>query len=137
MNDLPAEPISVEVAGWRLIVSWTPPAIESSYRKHAELPDDFDELERGDGRAYFFAAIGHGSEDWPGLVVTQWFSPSEGGFSPGVLVVPDRQVAFIGAGTRLLCYARAADRWIRLWRDEANVGFWGWRRAWRRRRDVR
>jgi hypothetical protein len=62
------------------------------------------------------------------LVVTQWFSPSVAGFSPGVLVVSERQVAFIGAGTRLLCYGRPGDQWIRLWEDEADVGFWGWRR---------
>ncbi len=127
MNE-PAEAISVEVAGWRLITSSTPPTIASAYRTHAELQDDFDELERGDGRGYFFTAIGLGNEDWPGLVVTQRFTPSVGGFSPGVLVVPERRVAFIGAGTRLLCYGRAADQWIRLWEDEAHVGFWGWRR---------
>ncbi len=128
MNDLPAEPVSLEVFGWRLITSSAPPTLESSYREHAELRDDFDELERGDGSGYFFSAIGRGNEDWPALVVTQWFSPSVGGFSPGVLVIPERQVAFIGAGTRLLCYGRPADRWIRLWEDEPAVGFWGWRR---------
>jgi hypothetical protein len=127
MNDLPAEPISVEVAGWKLTTSSSPPAIESLYREHAELHDDFDALERRDLDGYFFAAIGHATDDWPTLVITQSFSPSRGGFSPGVLVVPETGVAFIGAGTRLLGYRRASDKWTRLWEDEADVGFWGWR----------
>ena len=128
MNDLPADPVSVEVAGWKLTTSSTRPAIEGLYREHAELYDDFETLEGPAGNGYFFAAIGRGNEDWPGLVVTQWFNPAEAGFSPGVLVVPQREVAFIGAGTRLLCYGRAANRWVRLWEDAADVGFWGWRR---------
>jgi hypothetical protein len=128
MNDLPAEPISVEVAGWKLTTSSSRPAMEALYREHAELHDDFDDLERRERRGYFFSAITHRSEDWPGLVVTQSFSPSQGGFPPGVLIVPETEVAFIGAGTRLLCYRRAADQWVRLWEDAADVGLWGWRR---------
>jgi len=128
MNGLPVAHITAEVAGWKLITSSTPPAIEASYREHAELHDHFEELESHDGGGYFFCAIGSGYEDWPGLVVTQWFSPSAAGFSPGVLVLPETQVAFIGAGIRLLCYRRGADQWIRLWEDTTDVGFWGWRR---------
>lgn len=61
-------------------------------------------------------------------MVTQRFSPAVGGFSPGVLVVPETNVVFIGAGTRLLAYQRTADHWTRRWEDTADVGFRGWQR---------
>lgn len=35
---------------------------------------------------------------------------------------------FIGAGTRLLAYDSRSGAWRRQWVDEADVGFWGWRR---------
>lgn len=128
MNDVPAESIAVEVAGWRLFTASSLPTIASSYREHAELHDDFSEPASRDGQGFFFVAIGRATEDWPGLVITQQFSPSEGGFSPGVLVIPETNIAFIGAGTRLLCYQHLSGRWTRLWEDDADVGFWGWRR---------
>ena len=48
------------------------------------------------------------------------------GFSPGVLVVPETDVLFVGAGERLLAYDLAHP--ARLWEDVAKVGFWGWAR---------
>lgn len=34
----------------------------------------------------------------------------------------------MGAGTRLVCYRSDDGRWSRQWQDEADVGFWRWRR---------
>ena len=41
-----------------------------------------------------------------------------------MLLIPETNVLFIGAGTRLLAYH--LDRPRRLWVDENNAGFWGW-----------
>jgi hypothetical protein len=128
MADVSAEPISVEVDGWRVITSSNLPTTLSAYREHALLHDDLGELERREAEGFFFVAIGRADETWPSLVVTQPVSPSEGGFAPGVLIVPETNTAFIGAGTRLLCYEHASGRWTRSWEDRTDVGFWGWRR---------
>jgi hypothetical protein len=65
--------------------------------------------------------------EWPALVVAQRFEPGpEAGFNPGLLLVPDSAVLFLGAGARLLAYDLRVPR--RLWEDEADTGFWGWRR---------
>ena len=63
---------------------------------------------------------------WPVLVVAQRFEPFSGGFDPGVLLVPESKVLFVGAGRRLLAYTLDGPR--RLWEDEAETGFWGWQR---------
>jgi hypothetical protein len=54
----------------------------------------------------------------------QRFSPCSGGFNPGVLLVPETGVLFIGAGDRLLAYKLDGPQ--RLWEDNANAGFWSW-----------
>ncbi|WP_293909724.1 hypothetical protein [Deinococcus sp.] len=61
------------------------------------------------------------------LTVAQRFSPETPGFEPGVLIVPETSVAFIGAGERLLAYD--LKRAVRLWEDTADAGFWWWDRA--------
>ena len=48
------------------------------------------------------------------------------GFDPGLLLVPETGVLFLGAGERLLAYGLDQPR--RLWEDTAEVGFWGWGR---------
>lgn len=66
--------------------------------------------------------------EWPFLVVAQHYSPGGyPGFYPGVLVVPETHLLFLGAGTRLLAYT--LDTPARLWEDEAELGFWGWERS--------
>jgi hypothetical protein len=72
----------------------------------------------------FFVAVSSGT-DWPSLVVAQKFTPCQGGFDPGVALVPSTQTVFVGAGTRLLAY-RLGDPPTRLWEDYADVGFWRW-----------
>ena len=63
----------------------------------------------------------------PQLLVATRYAPSVGGFAPGVLIVPETDTAWIGAGTKLLAY-RLGTAPLRLWEDTAEVGFWGWRR---------
>jgi len=67
------------------------------------------------------------SRDWPDLVVALRFDPGPGaGFRPGIMLVPERDLLFIGAGTFLLAYKLSPVR--RLWEDDAECGFWGWSR---------
>jgi hypothetical protein len=63
---------------------------------------------------------------WPRLVVTQDFYPTWS--FPGVLLVEHTRQLFIGAGTRLLGYHCRSGSWSRQWTDEAQIGFWRWRR---------
>ena len=128
MTDLPAEPVAVEVVGWKVTTAAEPPTILSAYRAHAQLHEDFDKAEGADDAGFLFVAIGRAPQEWPSLVITQHYWPSVGGFSPGVLIVPETEIAFIGAGTRLLCYQLDSGYWHRHWDDEAHLGFWGWRR---------
>ncbi|WP_433073358.1 hypothetical protein ACQP1P_25425 [Dactylosporangium sp. CA-052675] len=109
----------------RVAVAAAPPAMLGLYRRHAELVEDFPGDE-ADG--FVFAAVGDGTHDWPGLVVTQRYSPAGPGFPPGVLLVPKRRQVFVGAGTRLLAYEARSGTWRRQWEDEAALGFWQWRR---------
>jgi hypothetical protein len=65
-------------------------------------------------------------EEWPFLVVAQSFSPAGSGFEPGVLLVPETDRLFLGAGERILAYDLTTPR--RLWEDSAIAGFWRWAR---------
>lgn len=102
------------------------PAIWPEFERRATLVEAFD-LKAEDaallGVAFWRPAV----SEWPQVVVTQRFSPgSTSGFVPGVLIVPETSKAFLGAGTRLLGYDLRERR--RLWEDDTQVGFWGWKR---------
>lgn len=61
------------------------------------------------------------------LLVEGYYSPGlSSGFNPGVLVVPETSVAFVGAGTSILCFSLAPI--TRLARERVEVGFWQWQR---------
>lgn len=64
--------------------------------------------------------------DWPFLIVAQRYAPADFGFYPGIALIPETHIAFIGAGTRLLAYHLEPPQ--RLWEDTADCGFWCWRR---------
>jgi hypothetical protein len=113
MPDLDAEPVDVEVADWRVTATQTPPTILSAYRQRALLHEHFEEADSSDDVGFLFVAVSRTAEESPSLVTTQRFSPASGGFSVGVLIVPETEVVFIGAGTRLLCYQRDSARWTR------------------------
>lgn len=101
------------------------PAIYSAYARHAKLHDDLG-VQEGPGTALVIAVAKQAST-WPELVIAQRFSPGpEAGFHPGVHVARETGVLFLGAGTRLLAYDLRAPK--RLWVDQADTGFWRWRR---------
>jgi hypothetical protein len=99
------------------------PSMYGEYRRRTALAEEIG-MDAVEGETCFVAvSIGH---DWPLLVVAQRFEPSEAGFDPGVLLVPETGVLFVGAGTRLLAYRLDGPQ--RLWEDAADVGFLGWAR---------
>jgi hypothetical protein len=101
------------------------PLIYSKYVGHAVLSEDLG-IRSAEGTALFFATRSS-ARDWPDLVVALRFSPGPlDGFHPGILLVPERDLVFVGAGTTLLAYKLAPVR--RLWQDVADCGFWRWRR---------
>src|SRR5262245_2659417 len=100
------------------------PDLLPQYLQRAALAEQIDLASR-EGAACFVALSRRGAP-WPFLVVAQRYEPASPGFFPGVLVVPETQRLFLGAGRRLLCYDLA--RPARLWEDEADCGFWFWSR---------
>ena len=97
------------------------PELYDEYRQHAALAEEFD-LKNREGATCFVGVSRPGS--WPQLIVAQRFSPSVGGFDPGVLLIAETETLFIGAGVRLLAYC--LDPLKRLWEDECDTGFWHW-----------
>jgi hypothetical protein len=122
--DLPPEPQFVSISGIDVFVAREYPPIWDRYSAHAELIDDDNPV--GDGSALLVAGIRRPEQEWPGLVLALRYAPSHGGFAPGILVVPETLVVFVGAGTSLRAY-RIGPQAEALWRDDAELGFWSWR----------
>lgn len=102
-----------------------PPFIYSDILKHASFHDDL--RVKGDAGTLLVVTVQRESEAWPGLVASQQFHPGpSSGFHPGVIVIPESGILFIGAGTRVLAYDMKERR--RLWEDTADFGFWSWNR---------
>ena len=99
------------------------PEIYSHFVERARLTEEFD-LRESDGEICFVGVARDSS--WPFLVVAQHYLPAGGGFHPGILIVAETNVAFVGAGERLLAYDLVAPK--RLWEDAADCGFWSWAR---------
>jgi hypothetical protein len=95
----------------------------------ADLGETFGNLKGRDDEdgSLFCVSISPQFQMWPALMVTQRFSPDVGGFDPGVLIVPETGLVFIGAGERLLAY-RLDDPPVRFWEDHAEASFWWWDR---------
>jgi hypothetical protein len=112
----------VAVEEYSLLVHRGPlPGMYGQYRRRASLAEEFG-MDSAEGEACFVGVcVAH---QWPLLVVAQRFEPCVAGFDPGVLLVPETKVLFIGAGTRLLAYKLNGPE--RLWEDTADMGFWGW-----------
>ena len=101
------------------------PAVYPAVIEHAALHDDLG-VKDADGTA-LVVTVKRVSERWPSLIVSQRFEPGpDSGFHPGTLLIPENDLLFIGAGTRLLAYDLRAAR--RLWQDSAEVGFLAWAR---------
>ncbi|MBW9211622.1 hypothetical protein KV100_18370 [Mumia sp. zg.B21] len=122
--DISYEPQFVSISGIEVFVARGRPPIWDSYCAHAQLVDE-DTVADAEA-AVLVAGVRTAEREWPGLVLALSYAPSQGGFAPGVLVVPESQVAFVGAGTTLRAYGIGPEvkEW---WRDEAELGFWSWR----------
>lgn len=99
------------------------PDMLSEYQKRATLAELFDLQEPG-GTSVGFCAVRRRGDGWPFLVVVQRYSPAGCGFHPGILLVPETDRLFLGAGQRLLGYDLRQP--ARLWEDGADTGFWFW-----------
>jgi hypothetical protein len=94
----------------------------AEYVSHAALAEQID-LSNPEGK-FCFVALKRVVDVWPSLVIAKRYQPAENAFFPGVLLVPETNRLFVGAGTRLLCYDIAKP--ARLWEDAAEFGFWSW-----------
>jgi hypothetical protein len=119
------EPVVVAVGPFDLFVARDYPLAWDYYCEHARLVEN--DLEPTDDGGLFVLGIRAEPDDDHQLLVALRYSPSVGGFSPGVLIVPESGVAFVGAGTKLRAY-RVGPAPALLWTDVADIGFWGWRR---------
>jgi len=114
---------SVTVGDYMLLCSPDGLVGYTIYRDRAQLVEEFD-LKDPEGAACFFAV--HNKNASILLVVAQRYSPAGHGFDPGIALIPETYILFLGAGRRLLAYDLSAPR--RLWEDTCNMGFWCWRR---------
>ena len=99
------------------------PELYSEYKDRAEFTIERN-IGSSEGRAVFCAVARGG--DWPFCVLSARYAPAGHGFSPGILLVPETGILFLGAGTLLLAVDLGRRR--QLWEDAAEVGFWSWRR---------
>ncbi len=99
------------------------------YVGNTRLAEEID-LKSKDGQVLFVAAFAWDDptrDYWkPVLTCAQTYSPSQAGFDPGFLIVPETARLFVGAGTRILAYDLSAP--ARLWEDKTDCGFWHWGR---------
>lgn len=94
--------------------------------KNAEFTDEVD-LSQETGRVLFLSAgREHLGRSWPEFALTCMYEDADQAFSPGVAVVPETSLVFVGAGTTLLCYDIAARR--KVFEDYTEVGFYAWSR---------
>lgn len=94
------------------------------YQKAAKLVETFEGKAQEEPFCYLSVAK---EVDAPFLIVVQRYLPGpESGFYPGILLIPETNVLFIGAGERLLIYKLDSPK--KLWEEEIEIGFWGWAR---------
>ena len=80
MSDEIVEPIAVGFAGWRVLTARQRPWILGHYRDHAAC---VEEIAERDEDGYLFVGVERPGDEWPSLLISQTFTPSVGGFSPG------------------------------------------------------
>ncbi|WP_243611665.1 hypothetical protein [Shimia aestuarii] len=115
----------IRLGEWELwIEDGNLPSIFAAYLENAVFADQID-LANAEGRFHFFGVTKSETRNgWPSVVVAQRYRDAQQSFSPGILLVPDTSLVFIGAGERLLCYN--IEEKTRLWEDETHLGFWRW-----------
>jgi hypothetical protein len=93
----------------------------AEYRAHARL-SDVRGPEGSERQLFIGVQEGYG---WPFLALLVRYDPAAS-MAPGILVIPETGVIFIGAGPQLMAYELAGPK--RLWEDEAEYGFQDWQR---------
>ena len=88
---------------------------------HAQRIDRFMD----EGGTPCFLSVAHG-KNWPFLIVVQTYAPAGYGWYPGVLLIPETDILFFGAGERVLAYNLQTVQ--QLWIDTADTGFYRWAR---------
>jgi len=102
-----------------------PPATYSAMLEHASFHDDRG-IKGSEGTA-LIVTVKRASDAWPAIVISLRFDPGPlSGFHPGAMLIPERHLLLVGAGTTLLAYDLRAK--ARLWEDTADLGFWRWER---------
>lgn len=116
----------ISIGRYSLKVGYGVPSLSFGRAKqHAKLVDELG-LANPHGTLCWVEVGRHGN-DPPFLVVVQRYTPGpDAGFFPGVLLVPETDRLFVGAGERLLAYDLGTSK--RLWEDSADTGFWSWAR---------
>ena len=99
------------------------PDLLPEYLAHAQLAETIA-LDSAEGNVAFLSV--QRGMDWPFLVVAQRYQPAGYGFYPGALLIPETELLFLGAGSRLLAFDLSGP--ARLWEDTADLGFWSWSR---------
>lgn len=103
------------------------PLQDEVYREHASLVVYRASDAPGKQNDFLYLAVSQSNQEFPFLIVTQHYSPGpDAGFYPGVLLLPETSLLFIGAGERLLAYR--LEPTALLWEDSADTGFWGWKK---------
>lgn len=117
--------IYATIADYRVGVAPTTPRMADWYVEHAALVERFD-TDEADAEE-FYLTVKSNEDDWPFLYVAQRYYPNHwAGCYPGILLVPETHILFVGAGGRLLAYDLKGR--ARLWEDRADWGFHSWQR---------
>jgi len=116
---------TIKVGNWEIwIEDGSLPRLYERFIEEAEFVDEVD-IENPEGRLHFLGVHSAGSSSgWPSIIVAQKYQDAQQAFRPGVLVVPETSLVFIGAGERILCYD--IQKRERIWQDHTQLGFWGW-----------
>lgn len=108
-----------QVTVGRYVLDLVPHGLPMIYTTQStQLLDEF-QIKNNEGQACYVSVSK--SERAKFLVVAQRYMR---GLHPGVLMIPETDILFVGAGERLLAYDLVSVK--RLWEDSAELGFWCW-----------
>ncbi len=123
--------LTVEAGDWRLLIEdGGLPDLYQSYVGNAVFVDRVVPVKDG-GRDLFVAIKAKAdragaSHLWPEMVITQRYQDAQGTLRPGILLVPEASMLFVGAGECLLGYNLLSRK--RVFEDWTECGFFGWSR---------
>lgn len=107
-----------------LSISESLPTIFSEYREHAKLVEIFESRDTDVSQVFLAVAK---NANWPFLIVVQKRSTgAESGFHPGMLLIPETHLLFVGVEEHVFVYNLETVE--RMWEEQILLGFWGWER---------